>query len=121
MARARCRARLTAGWLSNRREAAAVTLFSSAIAANVIRRFRSTWRSFSKRMDIMIIMHEPHTEFASSVTLQAETGTQKGKFSATNRFTEQASGYPGWFIGDWVSGCRAGGVTGRRDRHRLKQ
>ena len=35
-------------------------LFSSAIAANVIRRFKSTCRSFSKRMTAMTIMHEPH-------------------------------------------------------------
>lgn len=38
----------------------AVMLFSSAIAANVIRRFKSTCRSFSKRMTDMTIMHEPH-------------------------------------------------------------
>ena len=38
----------------------AVMLFSSAIAANVIRRFKSTCCSFSKRMADMIIMHEPH-------------------------------------------------------------
>ena len=67
IARARCSARLTAGWLSNSRDAAAVTLFSSAIAANVIRRFKSTWRSFSKRMAIMIIMHDPHTSLAASL------------------------------------------------------
>src|ERR1700675_2282021 len=60
MTRPRCNARLTAGWLSKSRDAAAVTLFSSAIAANVIRRFKSTWRSFSRRMWIMIIMHEPN-------------------------------------------------------------
>ena len=35
-------------------------LFSSAIAANVIRRFKPTCRSFSKRMTAMTIMHEPH-------------------------------------------------------------
>src|SRR5580700_9437029 len=69
-ARARCSARLTAGWLSNSREAAAVTLFSSAIAAKVIRRFKSTWRSFSRRMDIMIIMHEPHARSAASLTVR---------------------------------------------------
>src|SRR6202041_3335549 len=60
IARARCNARLTASWLSSSRDAAAVMLFSSAIAANVIRRFKSTCRSFSKRMADMIIMHEPH-------------------------------------------------------------
>jgi hypothetical protein len=38
----------------------AVMLLSSAIAANVIRRFKSTCRSFSKRMTAMTIMHEPH-------------------------------------------------------------
>jgi hypothetical protein len=38
----------------------AVMLFSSAIAANVIRRLKSTCRSFSKRMTAMTIMHEPH-------------------------------------------------------------
>jgi hypothetical protein len=38
----------------------AVMLFSSAIAANVIRRFKSTCRRFSKRMTAMTIMHELH-------------------------------------------------------------
>jgi hypothetical protein len=38
----------------------AVMLFSSAIAASVIRRFKSTCRSFSKRMTTMTIMHGPH-------------------------------------------------------------
>jgi uroporphyrinogen-III synthase len=69
MARARCNARLTAGWLSSSRDAAAVTLFSSAMAANVIRRFKSTCRSFSKRMAVMTIMHEPHVVVWSSVTV----------------------------------------------------
>jgi len=40
-ARVRCSARLTAGRLSNSRDAAAGMLFSSAIAANLIRRFKS--------------------------------------------------------------------------------
>ena len=66
---ARCNARLTAGWLSSSRDAAAVMLFSSAIAANVIRRFKSTCRSFSKRMTAMTIMHEPHVNAWSSVAL----------------------------------------------------
>src|ERR1700758_2342011 len=42
-------------------------LFSSAIAANVIKRFRSTWRSFSRRMAIMNIMHEPHAIVSPSL------------------------------------------------------
>jgi hypothetical protein len=50
--------RLTAGWLSSSRDAAAVTLLSSALAANVIRRFNSTCRSFSKRMAAITIMHD---------------------------------------------------------------
>jgi hypothetical protein len=36
------------------------------MAANVIRRFKSTWRSFSRRMAIMIIMHGPHGRLAAS-------------------------------------------------------
>ena len=52
MVRARCNARLTPGWLSSSRDAAAVMLFSSD-AANVIRRFKSTCRSFSKHMMTM--------------------------------------------------------------------
>src|SRR5262249_22464470 len=60
MARARCNALLTAGWLSSIRDAAAVMLFSSAIAAKVIRRFKSTWRNFSRRMATITIMHESH-------------------------------------------------------------
>ncbi len=44
-------------------------LFSSAIAANVIRRFKSTCRSFSKRMTAMTIMHEPHVVGESSLTV----------------------------------------------------
>src|SRR5258705_11717553 len=71
MARARCNARLTAGWLSSSRDAAAVMLFSSAIAANVIRRFKSTCRSFSKRMTPMTIMHEPHAAGESSLAVYA--------------------------------------------------
>jgi len=47
----------------------AVMLFSSAIAANVIRRFKSTCRSFSRRMAVMTIMHEPHVLVWSSVTM----------------------------------------------------
>src|ERR1700688_4425395 len=74
MARARCNARLTAGWLSNSRDAAAVTLFSSAIAANVIRRFKSTWRSFSRRMVVMFIMHEAHFTTHASLKVQVEQG-----------------------------------------------
>src|SRR5215831_7851320 len=35
-------------------------LFSSAITAKVIRRFKSTWRSFSRRMATITIMHESH-------------------------------------------------------------
>src|SRR6516165_12592361 len=35
-------------------------LFSSAITAKVIRRFKSIWRSFSRRMAPITIMHEPH-------------------------------------------------------------
>jgi hypothetical protein len=40
--------------------------FSSAIAANVMRRFKSTWRSFSIRMAILTIMHGPHAIVPSS-------------------------------------------------------
>src|ERR1700730_5098480 len=69
MIRARCNARLTAGWLKSSRLAAAVMLFSSAIAANVIRRFKSTCRNFSKRMTAMTIMHEPHEVGDSSLTV----------------------------------------------------
>jgi hypothetical protein len=39
------------------------------MAANVIRRFKSTCRSFSKRMAAMTIMHEPHVVVWSSVTV----------------------------------------------------
>jgi len=46
--------------LSSSRDAAAVMLFSSAIAAKVITRFKSTCRSFSKRMAVMTIMHDSH-------------------------------------------------------------
>jgi hypothetical protein len=44
-------------------------LAASAIAANVIRRFKSTRRSFSKRMTAMTIMHEPHVAGESSLTM----------------------------------------------------
>ncbi|HMJ20283.1 MAG TPA: SDR family NAD(P)-dependent oxidoreductase, partial [Terriglobales bacterium] len=46
-------------------------LFSSAIAANAIRRFKSTCRSFSKRMATMTIMHEPHLVEESSLIVLA--------------------------------------------------
>ena len=49
------------------REAAAVMLFSSAITAKVMRRFRSTCRSFSRRMAAMNIMHESHGHFRTSL------------------------------------------------------
>jgi len=54
------------GWLSSSRDAAAVMLFSSAIAAKVITRFKSTCRSFSKRMAVMTIMHDSHEYVRSS-------------------------------------------------------
>jgi hypothetical protein len=44
-------------------------LFSSAIAANVIRRFKFTCRRFSKRMAAMTIMHEPHVAGEPSLTV----------------------------------------------------
>ena len=62
-------AQVTAGWVSSRRDAAAVMLFSSAIAANVIRRFKSTCRSLSRRMAAMIIMHETNVVVRSSVAV----------------------------------------------------
>src|SRR5580698_320228 len=60
MERARWRARLTAGWLSNSRADALVALFSSAITAKMIKRFKSTCRSFSRRIWSMTIMHVPY-------------------------------------------------------------
>jgi hypothetical protein len=58
-------------------------LFSSAIAANVIRRFKSTCRSFSKRMTAMTIMHEPHV-VGNHLDCVSQKSAQ-GEFNATGK------------------------------------
>src|SRR6266404_2916974 len=121
IARARCSARLTAGWLSSSREAAAVTLFSSAIAANVINRFKSTCRSFSRRMAAMNIMHEPYTMGSSSL-ISVSQSCEEGEIHGTRkRIAKQAGSYPGWFLGNWARGRGAGGNTGSQGHYRLQQ
>src|SRR6267378_2209814 len=103
MARARCNARLTAGWLSSSRDAAAVTLFSSAMAANVIRRFKSTCRS----LVICGCVSQKNAQ---------------GEFNATGkRFATEAGGRGGWVVGDWFGSGSTGGLARSQGRYRLQQ
>jgi hypothetical protein len=77
MARARCNALLTAGWLSSSRADALMTLFSSAITAKIVKRFKSTCRSFSKRIQPMSIMHEPYAQWKPSIGVAPVIGQRK--------------------------------------------
>ena len=99
---------LTAGWLSNSRDAAAVTLFSFAIAANVIKRFRSIWRNFSRRMAIINIMHEPHAIVVPSLSVYVIS--RRGDFKLSSQI-----------VGDWTGGGGASVIAMSQCRSRLKQ
>src|SRR5580704_9011891 len=120
MIRARCNARLTAGWLSSSRDAAAVMLFSSAIAANVIRRFKSICRSFSRRMAAMTILHEPHVVKESSFDCVRKKSAQGEFHAAGKRFAAQAGDCAGRFVGNWFAGRQAGGVAGSERGYRFQ-
>src|SRR6266481_2707950 len=96
IARARCNALLTAGWLSSRRDAAAVMVFSCAIAANVIRRFKSTWRSFSKRMAIITIMHDSHKRVRSSFGLCKAQDVYNRRIQSHEKTVSKISEWSSW-------------------------
>src|SRR6266849_1044716 len=76
MSRKRCNARLTAGWLSNRRAAARVTLRSSARTVKTINRLRSAWRKCVVRITYINIMHWNYL-LASCILLLVGRGTRK--------------------------------------------
>src|SRR5215472_13057491 len=63
-------------------------LFSSAIAAKVISRFKSTCRNFSRRMDIITIMHASHAVVFHPIECKGERLMKILKSDALN-FAEQ--------------------------------
>src|SRR5580692_7668431 len=76
MSRKRCNARLTAGWLRNRRAAARVTLRSSARTVKTINKLRSAWRNCVGRIINISIMHWIYV-LASCILLLVGRGTTK--------------------------------------------
>ena len=86
-------------------------------AANIISRFKSTWRSFSQRMVVMIIMHEPYAMASSS--LDVYLAAEEGEFNATRkRFAGQAGNYPRWILRDRTRGRGTGIIAGSQGRNR---
>src|SRR5258708_20085092 len=71
-------------------------LFSCAIAANVIRRFKSTWRSFSKRMAIITIMHDSHKRVRSSFGLCKAQDVHNRRIQCHEKTVSKISEWLSW-------------------------
>src|SRR5258708_7513776 len=71
-------------------------LFSCAIAANVIRRFKSTWRSFSKRTAIMTIMHDSHKRVRSSFGLCKAQDVYNRRIQSHEKTVSKISEWSSW-------------------------